>query len=218
MKKIKIILASITLVIVVCAGIFHFFYKNNYKTINLGNTNLKDENIKEYILNISSYDAQITVTVNSNKNTNKYEMKQQYINQDTFKQEVLSPSNIQGLTIIYENGNLKIENTKLNLKQIYENYTYVSENSLCLYTFIEDYKKSSNSKFIVEDNQIIMQTKIENNSNKYIQNKKLYIDKKTAKPTKLEIEDVNQKVLVYILYNEIKINSTNQEEILALQK
>ncbi len=214
MKKIKIIIALL-LIMAICTTVFYFFYKNNYKTANLGNTNLKEEDIKEYILNISSYEAEVTVNVNSNKNTNKYVMKQQYTNKGIFKQEVLQPSNIQGLTTKYEDGKLVIENTKLNLKQIYENYEYVSENSLCLNTFIEEYKKSNNSKFIVEDKQIIMQTKTQDSENKKVSNKKLYIDKKTAKPIKLEIEDINQKMLVYILYNEIKINSTNQKELLA---
>lgn len=33
----------------------------------------------------------------------------------------------------------------------------------------------------------------------------------------MEIEDINKKMLVYILYNEIKINSINKEEILAFK-
>ncbi len=61
-----------------------------------------------------------------------------------------------------------------------------------------------------------MQAKAEN-SNKYNVNKKLYVDKKTAKPIKMEIEDINKKMLVYILYNEIKINSINKEEVLAFK-
>ena len=62
-----------------------------------------------------------------------------------------------------------------------------------------------------------MQVKLEQSENKYCVYKKLYIDKNTAKPIKMEIEDINQKVLVYILYNEIKINSINKGEILALK-
>ena len=31
----------------------------------------------------------------------------------------------------------------------------------------------------------------------------------------MEIKDINQNKVVYILYNEIKINSTNREDILA---
>jgi len=34
----------------------------------------------------------------------------------------------------------------------------------------------------------------------------LYIDKKTGKPTKMIVKDINQKTLVYILYTEITIS------------
>ena len=55
------------------------------------------------------------------------------------------------------------------------------------------------------DEEIILETKIKNN-NKYRAIKKLYISKDTGNPTKLEIQDVSQNTLVYILYNEIEIN------------
>lgn len=33
----------------------------------------------------------------------------------------------------------------------------------------------------------------------------------------MEIEEINKKMLVYILYNEMKINSINKEEVLAFK-
>lgn len=217
-NKRKILIFSIFVIIVLVIIILNFFYKNNYKVAEFGNTNIKSaKSIEEYILNISSYEADISLEVRSNKNTNKYRLKQQYESSNVFKQEVLEPENIQGLITIYDGKNLKIENTKLGLNQIYENYQYVSENSLCLYNFIEDYKKSDTSKYEENEDNIVMQVKLEQSENKYCVYKKLYIDKNTVKPIKMEIEDINQKVLVYILYNEIKINSINKGEILALK-
>lgn len=52
---------------------------------------------------------------------------------------------------------------------------------------------------------------------KYISYKKLYIDKKTYKPTKMLIQDVNKKTIVYISYKEIEIDSLSKEEVLAFQ-
>ncbi|MCI9016537.1 MAG: hypothetical protein HFJ53_05185 [Clostridia bacterium] len=216
-KKKLIILSGIIIFIILLIVVFKNFNKNDYKTINLGNNNLKTaENITDYILNISSYSAKVMVEVQSNKNTNKYLINQEYKNPNIFKQEVIEPNDIQGLRTIYDGNTLKIENTKIGLNKIYENYKYLSENSLCLYNFVENYKQNNNSIYKEENNQIIMETKIENNKNKYSIYKKLYIDKQTAKPIKLEVQDINQKILVYILYNEIKINSTNKEQILAL--
>lgn len=61
-----------------------------------------------------------------------------------------------------------------------------------------------------------METKVEKDS-KYISYKKLYIDKKTYKPTKMLIQDVNKKTIVYISYKEIEIDSLSKEEVLAFQ-
>ena len=48
-----------------------------------------------------------------------------------------------------------------------------------------------------------------NIQNIYIKEKILHIDKKTYNPTQMEIKDNKQKTTIYILYNEVKINSTN---------
>ena len=48
--------------------------------------------------------------------------------------------------------------------------------------------------------------------------KKLYLDKNTGKPTKLIIQDINEKTVVYILYNGVKINSSNKDEVLAFKE
>ena len=73
-----------------------------------------------------------------------------------------------------------------------------------LNSFIKEFKETNNKKTSATEKEIILE--IDNRKNTYSSYKKLYIDKKTGKPTKMQIEDVNQKVLVYILYTEIKIS------------
>ena len=51
----------------------------------------------------------------------------------------------------------------------------------------------------------------------YVANKKLVIDRITGNIQKLIVQDKNQKNLVYILYNEIKMNSLKKEEVLAFR-
>lgn len=208
-KKIFIFLILFFLLIIIS-----IFFKNAYKTSKTGNTIIKSSNdLAEYILNISSYESQIEMQVNSNKNTSKYIINQKYSEPNIFKQEIIEPSNIQGVTITYDGTNLKIENSKLNLLQIYEKYEYVADNTLCLNNFIKNYRESNTSNFEEKDNEIIMKTDIQNNS--YIQKAMLYVSKEKKLPTKLELMDKNEKVLVYILYNEIKINNTTGEDVLA---
>lgn len=213
MKNKKIIF--ITLVVILILAILIIFLLNKTNVKKIGNNSTSQE-IVDYILNISSYEAKIEVEVKNNKNTNKYILKQQYISPDVATQEVLEPSNISGIKIIKKGNDLKLENTSLNLSNIFENYEYLADNALDLSCFIEDYKKSQNSNYEEKDNKIIMNVQTKN-ENKYRQSKKLYIDKSTGNPLKMEITDINQNITVYILYNEVKINSLDKQNILAFR-
>lgn len=203
-KRKIIIIMIIAILLVILSIIFIKINNKTAKTAKIGN-NSSSQEIVDYILNISSYETEIEVEIKSNKNTNKYKLKQKYINNENSIQEVIEPSNIQGVKIIKEGNNLKIENTKLSLTKIIENYQDITQNNMDLNSFIEDYKNNSNSKFKEENNQIIMETtaKTENNYQKY---KTLYISRDTGNPIKMEIKDTNQNTTIYIMYNEIKIN------------
>ena len=76
-------------------------------------------------------------------------------------------------------------------------------NNLFLNEFIDDFNNNSNSKHEENENEIILSTDCKTQENKYQVKKKLTIDKKTNKPKKLEVQDINQNITVYILYNEI---------------
>ena len=125
LKKWKII--GISTILIIIAIVTYFSLKNANKNLNYGNniTNKSVEEIEEYILNISSYKAEIILEITSNKNTNRYKLIQKYASPNIFKQEVLEPNNIKGLTTTYDGTNLKIENTSIELSKIYENYNYI---------------------------------------------------------------------------------------------
>ena len=211
-KKLIIIMCIIAISLIFII----FFTKNNYKNIKTGNnmSNKNIEEIEEYILNISSYEATVSVTIESNKNTNKYVLEQKYKAPNLSKQIVLEPSNIAGIEIKYDGTNLTINNSNLNLQKVYENYEYLANNFLCLETFIEDYKRNKVS-IQEENNEIILEASNENNN--YAYHKKLFIDKNSGLPTKLLIENINNKTLVYILYNEIELNNLKEDDILAFK-
>ena len=164
--------------------------------------NSSSQEIINNILNISSYETKIEVDVNSNKNANKYIIKQKYVAPDISEQEVLEPKNIEGIKIVKNKNELKVENTKMNLIKIYNDYEYMTDNCLDLNAFIEDYKIMGKEIYGDRDNEIILT--IENKSEKYHKNRTLYISKETGKPTKMEIKDNNKKTLIYILYKEVE--------------
>ena len=202
MKNKKIIILTIIIAILIFLIIFAVYY---YKKGKIGNTiiNKSEEQIIESILNIKSYDANLEVTIQTNKNTTKYVLKQE-LKEEKCIQEVVKPENIAGVITEYDGNSLKIRNNKLNLETTFQDYKYITENNLWLNSFINEFKESSNKKTSTTEKEIVLE--IDNRKNTYSSYKKLYIDKKTGKPTKMQIEDVNQKVLVYILYTEIKIS------------
>ena len=203
MKK-KILILSVISILIILIMLFLIYY---YKTIKNGNTmiNKSEEEILEYILNMQSYDAKMDITIETNKNKTQYKVKQE-VSGMISKQEILEPVNIAGVITEYDGTNLKIINNKLNLSTTFENYQYMTENRLWLNSFIEQYKDSDNAKKSVNENdEIILEFK--RDDNKYNVYEKLYIDKKTAKPTKLIVQDINKKTVVYILYTEIQISN-----------
>lgn len=213
--KIKKTIIIFIIVLILILGVI--LIKNNYKTSKNGNniSNKSADEIENLILNIGSYEAKANITIKSNKNQNTYVVKQKYNKEgNLYRQEILEPSGIAGTLIQYDGKDLTIKNTNLNIKKIYENYSYIESNILSLASFIEDYKQSE-SKEIKEENGIVtLQVKLSNN-NKYTMEKTLYINKNENKIEKMEIKDTTQNVRIYILYNEIEFNNTPKEEVLA---
>lgn len=200
-KKFLIIVVGIAILLVIISIIFS---KKSYETINIGNNNLNKtlEEVEDYILNIKEYTATIEVTVNSNKNSNKYLIKQNHKEKND-EQEVLEPDTIKGVKLTYKDSSLIVENSNLNLEKIYNNYPYIESNILWLNSFIEEYQNSEQRNITEKNEEIVMQIKRKND--KKIAIEELILDKKTLKPTKLSIMDNSKNVIVYILYNEIEI-------------
>lgn len=194
----------IIFIILILLLIFIFFRKNVANIFKNGNTNISQENVND-ILNLKSYELISKITIKSNKNENKYVIKQSYINPDYSSQEVLEPENIKGTKIIREKNQIKLENTSLNLTTIFQDYEYVSENMLDLSTFLEEYKEGKTN--IKENEKEKILEVILSDNNPYVGKKILYIDKDTGKPTKMEIEDDNKNTKIHILYTEVKINN-----------
>ena len=181
-----------------------FIFNNMTKNKKNGN-NMNSQKIVDSIINLNTYKAKINVQVNSNKNQNKYIIRQEYNAENGSIQEVIEPENIAGVRIIKKDNNLTIENSQLDLKTIYDNYKGLENNSLDLINFINNYKENNNSDYEEKNDEIIMTTK-GNKENKYLENETLYINKENNMPKKLLIRDNNQNTTIIIEYIEIELN------------
>jgi len=196
---------SICIAVICLISIFFVFIA--YKNFKFGNneSNKSAEEIKKTIMNIDSYVATMEVTVHSNKNTNKYLLKQEYSRDGVAKQTVLKPENIEGIEIEYKDGSLIITNSRLNLSKICSEYPYISDNVLWLSSFSDFYKNNTDKVKVYEKNNDIA-IELSPKNNEYFVTRCLYLEKETGRPKQMEIKDKNKNTLIYILYNEISIN------------
>ena len=180
--------------VIILLLILIFLYYNT--SIFGNNIIIKDENkvAKACLDSFYNYEAEIEVTVNSNKTTNIYEMKQKVKDGYSYF-EVTSTGKINGLKVEFDNKTLKFTNTELNLNKIYHNYDGILKNSLFLNNFADEYK-STNSTTYKENNKFIFET---NNGKK-----KLYVSSETLKPEKLEIKDDTKNTVICIVYKRIE--------------
>lgn len=202
-KAIK--LKKIVIFVIIFCMIFGILY---YKNFLFGNNIIKNrsENELEDILDsMNQYCAEISVTVTSNKTQNEYVIYQE-VNGDESMQEIKAGENIEGVKIEQKQNCLKVSNSKLNLEKVYENYNNLLNNSLFLNSFAADYRKEENTSSCSEENgELILEINLKSNQNTYIKHKKLYVDSKTGKPTKLEIKDNTKKETICIVYNNIEL-------------
>lgn len=195
-KKIVFIFA------IICIIVFLIFY---YIFCISGNNIIRNQKeLPEDIFeDLEKYEANIDVTITSNKNENVYNMTQ-IVDEEDSKLVINSPENVKGLEIEIKNGNLKITNKKTNMEKIYENYKIMIDNSLFINSFIKEFQ-SYPSEILEKEDEIIIILDLEKNNNTYIKSKELYLDKKTKLPKKLLIKDDVQKINTSIIYNDIRI-------------
>ncbi len=197
MRK-KYIILAVSLVL-----IFSIFY---YKNSKLGNNiiNLSEEkNIENILSDKLKYEAELKVTIYSNKNENIYSLKVKE-EENYSLLEVTGNKNISGLQIEKKKGDLFVRNNKLNLEKIYENYKELTDNSLFLSSFVKEYTESEEKELVEEDEETVVRFKLKDYS-KYIKYKELYFDKETGKPTKMIIKDSSKQAKIIIKYISIEI-------------
>ena len=188
--------------VLICIIVFLIFY---YIFCNLGNNKNRSQKevVEDIFKKLNNYEANINVIVNSNKTENIYNMFQT-VEGGNSKLIVNSPENVKNMTIELSDNKLKISNAKTNMEKVYNDYETILNNSLFLNSFIEDYKNNS-SKIFENNDEIIIEIDIKNNSNTYVTFKELHLNKESRIPKELIVKDNTKKTKIRIIYNNIKI-------------
>lgn len=191
----KIVFLIIIIILIISAILFS---KNVFKKSQNGN-NMSSQEIVDKLLNTNSYVSEIEVQVKSNKNENKYIIKQEYNTENGCIQEILEPKNLAGIKTTQKDNKLIIENTELGLRKIFENYGEIENNDLDLSTFIEELNNNE-SEIKEKEGKIIIKITPNTDTSKI-----LYINKEKMTPEKLLIRENNKKTETVIKYNNIEL-------------
>lgn len=198
MKKKIFIVAIIFILVISVFYCYKFFIPGNNKSV-------KDVNeLNEYILNIESYNLEAKITVNSNKNTNTYWLKEKSEN-GSLVTEVISENTNNGIICEYKNESLTIRNTQLELPRIFADYKELFTNPLDLNSFIQDYKLDEKKEIKTKDDYYIVSVKSVNTQNKYTTHKVMYFSRSKNQIERIEVKDINNNQTIIIEYSNFKL-------------
>lgn len=198
MKKKIFIVAIIFILVISVFYCYKFFIPGNNKSV-------KDVNeLNEYILNIKNYNLEAKITVNSNKNTNTYLLKETN-EKGNLVTEIVSESTNNGIVCEYKNESLTIKNTELGLPRIFADYKELFSNPIDLNSFIEDYKVDDKKEIKTKDDYYIVSVKNRNLQNKYTTHKVMYFSRSKSRIERIEIKDINNNQTIIIEYSSFKL-------------
>jgi len=177
--------------------------------------------------NIDSFSAVVEVTVNTDRTENVYQMRQYYIAPDMFREDVLSPENLEGMTYIFSGGTMLIIPPNDGESVLFED---IPKNRS--YTFLPDFfgryfeigteavpvsAEPTGETAQVDETVTVLEVQLDGD-NIYRATQKLWIDNKTLMPIRLETYDADGDPLVVVLFTEFNLNDNIDDEIFNLQR
>ncbi len=237
-KKTKFVVAVVSVIFIIVVAIYSLGKVNNM----LNGISIK--NIIEYIgekqeniFNMTSYEAEYTMIVVSNKNMNSYNIKELYDKGKT-RYEYLDSNNLK-VTVIINKDKIKIENGGQKNIMIEDFKTTMLSNNISISTFLELYKEIKDKNSIQDNNEsksesesvqievkeylkneylkVVMTVKKCDKGNrdeerlynifKDISRIELEVDEKTKLPSTYVVYNKNKKEVVSIIYNKFNINT-----------
>ena len=190
-----------------------------------GEVMIRSEDIHERIYKtyrqLKTYQANVTITVTSNKTTKDYVMNQWYKHPNQYKTVLLEPEEFSGLATVYKDEKVVTVHPDTQGAFILHNYTPVDKGHLFLTDFFEIYYKSQETS---------MQTFFQGQAKYTVLNadipgwhphrfsQAMWIDNETCLPFKMEIYDDKNKPVITVVYEDIQLNVPIEEEMFEIKE
>ncbi len=156
------------------------------------------EKFHKKITSMSSYSCEAEVEAIGNKSPGKYSFIQNYEKPYNYKLEIISPENLKGKIIEYDENNILIKNPEIEdivtLPNSHPNNQY-----LFIGDFVSNYINTEDVEISLDTKNLMLKTSIPGDS-EYFSSEILYVDAKTKNPDKLEILDKQNNVRFRVTY------------------
>lgn len=175
-------------------------------------------NAHKKLAEMKSYTAVAEVTVNSNKGTTTYKVKQYYSDSNKLRIETLEPDFLKGKVLVFNGQRWKVHHPlikqTMDVERLKDDESYIYLGIIQNSILSSEDAKYSNSK---KDNKDYIEVKSTiPGGNKYRRSVALYMTKEKYYPEIMEIFDESNKVTVSIKYSEFEYNKELNESLFKL--
>lgn len=176
--------------------------------------------IQQNIMDMDSYEADITVKYLSNKGENEYILNQTIKKDGKYILHTMSPKDVEGNIILFDGDIVWQYNPRLDSKISVGDKDKLVRKQLSIFAFLENHLKSNDVSVQTANTKDGVYTILEAiipGDNKYISSEKLWINNETKTPEKLIIYDADGKERVFITYRNFKYNPKIEDSIFNIE-
>lgn len=167
--------------------------------------------IQKKLFEMRSYKCTAVIKINSNKNTIRYKVRQEYVHPSKYRMEIIEPQFLAGVETKSDGSETTISNPGIKGDNLYitENIKAISENSVFLTSFINSYLFSEKATMRKNGEKYILKTE-SGSKNQYIHFQILTLNQKGI-PETLEMNDLEGRQRMLVTYDEFTYNVREDE-------
>lgn len=176
--------------------------------------------IQDQLTNMDGYACLVRISHKHDQQMNTYEARQVYQMDGRYREEVIKPENLAGLTTIFNGENVIQYNSKVDQSHISELSHHDFRNQLFLGSFVKNYLQSEDVSIEVQAGEPGLTTMLEAvipGGSAYMAWQRLWIDQKTRHPLQMIVYDQNDEEVVVIEFLEFAYNPRIDESIFTVK-
>ncbi len=176
---------------------------------------------QDKLMNMQSYKAEVDISYISSESESTYTAVQTADNQGRYKLEVTSPENLKGSSILFDGKMIWQYNPNIEQKISIKAEDKPERSELILFSFIENYVKSTDTTVTTAKTEgepcTVLEADIEG-AGKFIASEKLWIGNEDMLPKRLVIYDTDGNERIIVVFNSFEYDPQLPEDEFVIEK